>query len=185
MNTNRITILLLAACLATIVSGCGGNAGEAKGYMEDGDAIVVKMSGQTPEFKKELESLFKGAFAGSGLEPAEFEESAGAVKETAGSLEAQGDRARASYARIRKLSGVKDYGDYADLMIQALDLNEKGLKDLDAFLDESIKQVNAPSFDAIGLANGIETFSKQASEISTALQKLQKQAADLKKEKEL
>lgn len=185
MNRNRIAILLLATWLAALAPGCGGNAGKAKGYMEDGDAIIVRMSGQTSRFQKDLEALFKGVFTGSGLEPAAFEQSAVAVIARADALAAEGEKARARYADIKKLSGVKEYQDYADLMIQAIDLNKKGLADLDAFLNESIKQVNAPGFDAIGLADGIDTFSRQAVEISAALQKLQKQAASLKKEKRL
>ncbi|MBU1943889.1 MAG: hypothetical protein KKE36_09500 [Actinobacteria bacterium] len=185
MNRILIATITLVSCLALLASGCGGPQDQAKAYMQEGDAVIVKMAGQTPGFKKDLEDLFKGVFSGDGLEPAEFEQTATALRETANSIKSQGEEARASYAGIQKLSDVEDYKEYAALMVQALDVNEKGLNDLESFLDEAAGQVKAANFDAIVLANGIETFSDKAAQISDDLQKLQKQAADLKKEKGL
>jgi hypothetical protein len=168
-------ICLLVAIFA--VAGCGGDAGRAKDYMNKGDAEVVKLKPVSDRFTKSVSALFSGVFAGGKVDAASFQKDAAGVKTLADQLSAGAREAAKQYALIDGLKDVPSYRKYADL--------EQKVMSLKAFLDKWSAAISSPTFDPVAFVGAAKDFSAQADTASKEIEKLEKEAASLKKSQKL
>jgi hypothetical protein len=176
-------ICLLVAIFA--VAGCGGDAGRAKDYMNKGDAEVVKLKPVSDRFTKSVSALFSGVFAGGKVDAASFQKDAAGVKTLADQLSAGAREAAKQYALIDGLKDVPSYSKYADLEQKVMSLNEDTLAKLKAFLDKWSAAISSPTFDPVAFVGAAKDFSAQADTASKEIEKLEKEAASLKKSQKL
>jgi hypothetical protein len=183
----RGAAIIAIACVvaAVLLAGCGGDAGRAKSYMQQGDAEIAKLQVVSSDLTKSVTALFQGIFAGGKVDAASFQKNAVAVQSQAAKLAAGAALARKQYALIDGLKKVPGYKKYADLQIQALDLNAKGVANLKTFLDKWTPAVAAPGFDPVAFVSASNDLSTQSSTIAASIDKLEKEAAAVKTKEKL
>jgi hypothetical protein len=181
-----VFIIVIAGAVAVLsLSGCGGDAGRAKSYMQQGDAEIAKLQVVSNDLTKSVTALFGGIFAGGKVDAASFQKNAVAVQSQAAKLAAGASLARKQYALIDVLKKVPVYKKYADLQIQALDLNAKGVNNLKAFMDKWTPAVAAPGFDPVAFVSASNDLSTQSNTIAASIDKLEKEAASVKTKEKL
>ncbi len=178
-----MSLVLVVALL--FAASCGGDAAAAKSDMSSGDAALTKLKPTSDELVKQISALFQGVFSGGKVDAASFKKSADAIKVTTGKLSAGAGDAREQYAMIDSLKAVPSYKQYADLQIQAIELNNKQTDSLNAFLDKWSAGVAQPTFDPVTFVGASRDLSVQMDATSAAIAKLEAQAAALKKSKKL
>ncbi|RJP28409.1 MAG: hypothetical protein C4536_12545 [Actinobacteria bacterium] len=124
----RAVVVFLVAALAlsmlAVLAGCGSDADkdEAMQLMKSGDAYMAEVKQMTKDLEAEQTDLAAAALEGdmsaiSGEAGAALQEMVmGILDAIAENLEA----ASAEYEKIIALSGVQDYKDYANKMIEAI-----------------------------------------------------------------
>jgi hypothetical protein len=182
-NTLAAAIVLLM--VAFMAASCGGDPAKAKAYVREGDALLVKIQPVSQDLSSAISELFKAVFAEGKVDAAAFVTGAAKIKEQADRLLSGAESARKEYARVAELEGVTDYARYADYQQQIIELNAKGVADLNAFLDEWAASAEADAFDPVAFVNASRAFAAKADETAAAIGKLENEAAGFKKEMEL
>lgn len=178
-----LVVVALASSLA--LAGCGGDEGKAKEYVSSGDAELAKLRTATEQLSSGVSRLFEGVFAGGQVEAAQFTEGATKVLVLVDKVSAGAALADKQYARVEGLFEVPDYQKYAALKRQAVAKDQEGLDSLKAFLDKWSTAISSASFDPVAFVGDARDFSLKAEAVAVAVEKLESQAAALKKEKGL
>lgn len=176
---------LALSIMLALVSGCGGDASRARGFMSEGDAQLAKMKAISARLTSSTNTLFEGVFAGGKVDAAGFQKDAVAVRKAADEFSAAAVVAKKQYSSIDTLKNVQGYKDYADAQIKALDLNEQGLALLKAFLDKWTPAIAESGFDPVAFVGAAKELSTQSGNIATEIEKLENQAAKVKKAEKL
>ena len=184
---SRFTFVLVALLVtaAILIAGCGVDAGQAEQDIQAGDAAVAKVQPASKQLSAEVSSLLNGVFAGGKVDPATFQKDAAAVRTDANKVLAGTAAAKSEYAKVKGLTGVAGYKEYASLQAQIVDLNDSGLKVLVAFVDKWSPAIAQASFDPVAFVGAAKELSTQSEAIATQIEKLQAQAAALKKAQKL
>lgn len=171
--------------MALMLAGCGGDAGKAKGYVNDGDKALVDLKPASDQFSNSVTDLFKGVFEGGKVDPSTFQKDAAAVKAQAEKVVKGAEGAKAEYVKVAALKDVPFYKEYADDQVKIIDLNTKAMGSLNEFLDKWSQSVGSSSFDPVAFVNAARDFSVMADATAVEIEKLEKAASKLKKEKKL
>ena len=187
MNHWKLTTLIISALLAAVlfVAGCGGDTGQAKAYVSRGDADVVKLQPVSNRLTKSVEALFSGVFAGGKVDATAFKKDAASVRSLAEELSTGANVASKQYALVDGLKDVPAYKKYADLEQKVISRNEEGLSRLKAFLDKWSAAISSPNFDPVAFVGDARDFSTMADKTAAEIEKLEKEAASLKKSQKL
>lgn len=181
-----ICLALLPAILAIVCAcGCGGDAARAKAYMEQGDAELVKMKPISLRLTKSTDQMFEQIFANGKVDTASFKKNSEAVSKAADELAAAAAVARQRYSSIDSLKEVGGYKKYGQVRIKELALNDQGLEQLKAFVDAWNKAISESAFDPVAFVGAAKELSGQSANIATEIEKLEKQAAEVKKSEKL
>ncbi len=194
MKKLLVAMLVAALCLSTLalVAGCGGdkNKDEAKSYMKKGDeyidAVETTWEGleekQTEIATKAIGgdySAFTGE-AGTALKK-EFEDTFTAIGKDI-------DAAYAEYKKITGLDGVQDYKDYAEKMMEAIELMKKQLTAAQTLLTKLSDALTAlaqgQQVDLITMMMESEEMT-MLQELGDDIDKLMKEAEQIKLDKKL
>jgi hypothetical protein len=182
-------VLVLSLSVAVLVTGCSGDLGSARAYVKKGDETIVVIERNSRSLGSSIEKTFTGLYneisAGKTPSPAPFVASAREMKSLADGMLSDAAEARRQFAKVRDLKGVPYYRKYADLKIKVIDANVEGLKQLETFLDETQKKLSASPFDPVAFQLYVNQFSSSLQKKGEETGKLQKQAEDLKKQKQL
>jgi hypothetical protein len=124
-----VVVLLVAALSLTMLSllgGCGGEANkdEAQSLMNSGDNYMSEVQLSTEELQTMQGDLTAAAMGG---DPSALTGEAGAamqkqVEDILNSMQTNLEAAKAEYEKILALDGVQDYKDYANKMLEAVDV---------------------------------------------------------------
>jgi hypothetical protein len=187
LNRWKCAVAVIATLLAAtlLAAGCGGDTGRARDYMIKGEAEIAKLQPVSESLTKSVEALFNGVFSGGRVDAASFQKDAAVVKKQVEQLSAGAKSAAKQYALIDGLKDVPSYKKYADLQQKVLSLNEEGFSKLSTFLDKWSPAIASPNFDPVAFVGAARDFSAQAQTTATEIEKLEKQAAALKKSQKL
>ncbi|MHB8895377.1 MAG: hypothetical protein ACYC99_09410 [Candidatus Geothermincolia bacterium] len=180
-----VAVVLTLCILLLALDGCGGEASRAKGFMEQGDAQLVKMKPISARLTKITNTLYSGVFAGGKVDAAGFQKNSAEVVKAADELAAAASVAEKKYAGINSLKTVTGYKKYADLQVKALGLNEQGLTQLKSFLARWTPAIAAAGFDPVAFVGAAKELSTQSTAIADQIEKLETEAAQVKKSEKL
>lgn len=169
----------------SLVCGCGGSADKARGYMNSGDSLLADLKPASEEFSKSVSAIFDGVFAGGKVEVKTFEREAADVKRQSEKLASGARKAKTEYGMILSLEGVGDYRKYAQAQLEIIDLNAEALDKLNGFLDEWSRAAAADAFDPVAFVNASMRFGETSDKLASRIEKLEKEAVELKKAKGL
>jgi uncharacterized lipoprotein YehR (DUF1307 family) len=116
------SVLLLSASLAPAITGCGGDTGQAKTYMEQADASFEDATAAALELQKAQEGAL-GAIVGQ--DPAAFVTTGSLlpdIKQGIDDYEKVLKAARAEYEKMNTLKDVAPYKTYAKKMVEIIDV---------------------------------------------------------------
>ena len=124
----KLIALLFIATLIFTCAGCGDNAGKAKKYIESGDAYEERVSELTDELQGKssdfrafaLERLKQGQMPNEFTEEWKplMDECVTLIDEIFENLQS----AESEYMKIKELEDVEEYKEYADMMLQFIDI---------------------------------------------------------------
>lgn len=126
----RVLVIALAAALAlsmlAVLAGCGGDANkdDAKALMQAGDNYMSEVDIALTELTEMQTELATTAMGGD-MSAVTGEAGAAMTEQVMGILDTIAENlelAKAEYEKILALDGVQDYKDYANLMIEAIDI---------------------------------------------------------------
>jgi enamine deaminase RidA (YjgF/YER057c/UK114 family) len=181
-----ILVAVLSLTMLSLLGGCGGEADkeEAQSLMKSGDNYMSEVQLATEELQAMQGDLTASAMGG---DTAALTGEAGAamqaqVEEILDSMEASLKAAQGEYEQILALDGVEDYKEYANTMLEAIDVYLEQLgytRELIGMLVESLSAMAASgSFDLTALMGLME------SEAYTKIEELGNQGDELVEEAE-
>jgi len=184
----RALVIVLAAALAlsmlAVLAGCGGDANkdEAKGLMQAGDNYMSEVDIALTELTEMQTELATTAMGGD-MSAVTGEAGAAMTEEVMGILDTIAENlelAKAEYEKILALDGVQDYKDYANLMIDAVDIY---LEQLDYTSELVVTLIDA--LEAMAQGQDIDILSMMMdSEELTMIEELGEQGDDIRTEAE-
>lgn len=182
-------VVLLGLALSGMLQGCGGDKGKAREYLVRGDKAIVIIENKSETLGGDTETMFTDLFgalsSGKAPDVASFARNSGDIKTLVDEMIGKAASAKSWFSKIATLEDVPDYSRYADLKIKIIDANVAGLKQLKAFVDEAGNKLAAKPFDLIAFQTFVTEFGDSIQKQGEESAELQKQAADLKKEKVL
>lgn len=180
-------VVLLGLALSGMLEGCGGDKGKAREYLVRGDKAIVIIENKSETLGGDTETMFTDLFgalsSGKAPDVASFARNSGDIKTLVDEMIGKAVSAKSWFSKIATLEDVPDYSRYADLKIKIIDANVAGLKQLKAFVDEAGNKLAAKPFDLIAFQTFVTEFGDSIQKQGEESAELQKQAADLKKEK--
>ncbi len=186
---NLTLVVFLGIALSGMLEGCGGDRGKAREYLERGDKIIVVIEKKSETVGSDTQTMFTDLFgalsSGKAPDVASFARDSAQIKTVVDGMIAKAARAKSSFEKVSTLEDVPDYARYVDLKIKIIDRQVAGLKQLETFLDEAGNRLAAKPFDLIAFQTFVTGFGDSIQKQGEESGKLQKQAADLKKEKKL
>jgi hypothetical protein len=183
MRKASVALVVLAMIAALVVaSGCGGNEGAAKSYMNKGDALLKKVESQYTIISTKTTKLIGDYTGGKNTEPTGVKTQISQITALLDKAKAGGAAARAQYSKILPLTGVPDYVAYAKLQIKVVDDLAKANEDIRGIL--AAVQVSSSTGKTPDVAK-ITALSDELQKLSNEIDALLKQANDLKKSKDL
>jgi hypothetical protein len=124
---NTITLLFIIAIIL-LIAGCGDNTSRAKEYLNNGDAYEKRVSELAGELQSTSSDFYTFGYekAKQGQMPDEFIEEWKPLMDDCINLIDQVfeslQNAESEYMKIKGLEGVEEYKEYADMMIQYIDI---------------------------------------------------------------
>ncbi len=193
MSSIRTGTLALTAVLvvvtALLASGCGGDAGKARGYVEQGNELIAAVEKQGEELGALMDSafsdLYKEISSGSKPDVVSFASAAADMESLADDMITRARKAKAAFERVDTLEDVPGYVKYADLKIRIIDSNIKGLEELKAFLKEAGEKLAASDFDLMAFQSFVTQYGESVKTLGEEGGKLQEQAEALWKSEKL
>ena len=191
MGRTGILALLTAVVVALVSlgSGCGGDSGRAREYTQKGDQLIAAIEKNSEKLGSRIDraftSLYGDVSSGKAPDVASFNSSAGRIGALAAEMKVQASKARSFFEKVDSLVEVPYYQKYADLKLQIIDENVKGLEQLEAFLQGAKSRLAASPFDPIAFQAFVTEFGEAVQKLGEEGGKLQEQARELKKEKNL
>ena len=184
----KVLVIALAAALAlsmlAVLAGCGGDANkdEAKALMQAGDNYMSEVDIALTELTEMQTELATTAMGGD-MSAVTGEAGAAMTEEVMGILDTIAENlelAKAEYEKILALDGVQDYKDYANLMIDAVDIY---LEQLDYTSELVVTLIDA--LEAMAQGQDIDILSMMMdSEELTMIEELGEQGDDIRTEAE-
>ncbi|MBN2169544.1 MAG: hypothetical protein JW738_09890 [Actinobacteria bacterium] len=180
-----VAVLLLAISSMAIV-GCGGGDTEtAKKYMKTADTAAAALQKKSEDIMNSMMEIFMPALQGdvAGIDANTIPELAAQMSELGG----EADAVKADYEKITKLEGVPDYVEYANAMIEWVDIYQETL----AYADEMFAQITPiidellKTGDTSAFMTALTSISGEQGDIQKKLEDQQKKAEKIKKEKNL
>lgn len=174
--------LILSLALSLIATaGCGNDAAKAKEFMEEGDKYWNEAATLSGDMNDKLNYLYL-------QQPIETSEqfAAGAqeVETVLDKLDEIMSSAKAAYEKILDLSGVPDYVDYAEKMVEAVEkgqtvivMTRQMLSDTEAAI-RTAEQGIPPDYD-------ITEAKSEILDVGREIDELENEAQDIKREKDL
>ena len=153
--------------------------------MTQGDKDLAAMKPMSDQLVKQISNTFQGVFAGGKVDGAAFVKSAQNIKLTTAKMTKAAAAAKAQYAEVDTLKSVPFYKEYADDRIKSIELAQQQPDSLNAFLDKWSAAMSQSNFDPVAFVAASRDLSVQMDATSTAIAKLEAQAAALKKSKNL
>ena len=185
-----VALVILAVTVAAAgLTGCGGDSGKARQYVQQGDKTIVVIDTKSKTLGNDMEKLFNGLYdkisKGETPDVAAFKSSAGEIKAMAHEMIRLAGTAKAELKKVDALKKVPYYKKYADLKIKIIDANVAGLNQLKRFLDESTAMLTAKPFDPTSFQSFVTEFADSIAKEGDQAGKLQEQANSLKKKQNL
>lgn len=180
-------IAVLTLTLLAFLAGCGGDANkdEAKGYMETGDSDMDAVQMDWATLDEMQAEMATGLMEGTALTPEELEALGQEYEERFASLKGGLDAAEGEYKKIIALDGVQDYKDYANKMIEAINIYRQALEAAIAVADQATTMLEAGASmeDLMGMMQSEELA--MVGELRDEGDKLVKEASQIKLDKKL
>jgi hypothetical protein len=186
-----LVLLLALGLVGLLVAGCGKgeNTAEAKAKMSEGDQayqaakdLFTKLQQKQSELGGSLATGDYSKFTGPAGEALEKE-----VTQSLADIEAKLREAEGAYEEILGMEGLKDYKDYAELMLQATRKRQEMLPLIKTLLEELKKMVMAGAagqkVDFTALLQREEL--KKVTDLGSEADSLEKQADKVKADKKL
>lgn len=179
----------LAALFAVPLAGCGGDLARAREYAGNGDRLVaaVEETGRLlqNEMSQAFDAVIQAIGAGGAPDVSVFTAAAAKMRSRADSMLERAAAARTEYARVNSLKDPGSYREYADLRMRVIDTNTGGLRQLEDFLDEAKRRLAADPFEPIAFQIFVTRFGEDIQAVGVEAGKLEKQARDLKKNRNI
>ncbi len=186
-----LVLLLALGLVALMLAGCGKgeNTAEAKARMSEGDQayqaakdLFSKLQQKQSELGGVLATGDYSKFTGPAGEALELE-----VTQMLLDIEGNLEEADQAYRAILAMEGLKDYKEYAELMVQAVEKRQAMLPMIKALLEELKKMI------AAGAAGQKVDFTvllqreelKKITDLGSEADSLEKQADKVKADKKL
>lgn len=183
MRKALFAVVALVVVLAIGAScGCGGNSEKARGFMQKGDALLKVVEGQYTEISQKTTTLVTDYSAGKNTEPTGVQASIDEITALLDKARTGGDAASAEYAKILSLKGVSDYVDYAATQIEVIGKLNEANEEVRAMLD--VIKVSSTTGQPPDVQK-LTALSTNLQELSSEIDKLIKEANDIKKSKDL
>jgi hypothetical protein len=185
-STVLAAVLVAVALLGGVLTGCGGEQSKARAYLkvahEEGLKVTKNLANLSKK-EKELTQLYEktGQVTPQNLESVrkpylELVELIGAVKVFA-------DETKSEYDKVLKLKDVKQYKDFANLQIKALDLLTKQMGFMGDYYSVFNKvaedQAAGRPIDGAAVNSRVDALSAELVKVIQEIQKSKKDAADI------
>lgn len=177
--------MLVTVAMVISMMGCGGDTGKAREYMNQGDEYWTEAASASESMQENLNTLVTDLANGEYTSSADFKGDADDVIEETEEVIDGAKKAKAEYEKIKALSGVEDYVEYADLMIEAADKGTKAGNEIVDFLDKLSDTVAAEEAGQAYDYSFVSSDSEAISELGEDIEDLETQAQELKSQKNL
>lgn len=185
-----VALVILAVTVAAAgLSGCGGDSGKGRQYVQRGDKRIAVIDTKSKTLGNDMENLFNGLYDKISKDEtpdvAAFESRASEIKAMADEMIRLTGTAKAEFNKVDALKKVPYYKKYAGLKFKIIAANVAGLNQLKSFLDESTARLTAKSFDLTAFQSFVTEFADSIAKQGDQTGKLQEQANNLKKKQNL
>ncbi len=171
-------VAVLVGALSTLLVGCGGDAKQAKQYMEQGDKLAQQLQQEAQQWQTDVTASMKDV-----SDKAKYAAAIDKAKSSANELSRTAGEAKAEFQKIKGLKGVDNYVKYADLQIEALDKFQQLIRITNSFFDQVVAMVNAG--DIGGITNAQTAYENQVNALGAEIGKLDEEAQKLKADENL
>ena len=122
-----LSVLLLCGTLvlATLAAGCDTATGEAREFMERGNAILTELGPVIDTMYESIWELSGEIVEGEITSSSQYESASVFIRADNDEYKRQLDEAKGEFEKILELNGVDDYAEYAQLRLEAIE-NAKG-----------------------------------------------------------
>ncbi|MBU1671691.1 MAG: hypothetical protein KKF41_00940 [Actinobacteria bacterium] len=149
----RYAALILAMlALLLLLPGCGEPTGQAKEYMTEADAALVKVEPVYTDMVQAIVTLALDYAEGVNTEPAGVTAELDGIDRQLAETRSGTDQARREYEKIYKLNGVHDYKEYALVQEEYLDLldaTRSTVTEVKDILKASVESGQAPDINTL------------------------------------
>lgn len=183
-----IAIALMAITPLPLV-GCGSDRDRARGYVENGNAILAgvqsRYGGTGDRVDKIFDEVSGSMDSGKNPDPAAFEKSVREIKKELKDEAKEAERSRAEFEKVDGLAGVGGYRKYAGLRVSVIELFLRGAETLEGYLDGAIEMVLSEEHDPALILGSADELSAEMEKLGVNAASLEESARKLKKEQRL
>ncbi len=180
-----IATLVISTLVLTLV-GCGGDAGKAQEYMDEGDLINAENRVKAYDMAQKMETLLGQIQADiasqKAIDPEKLKTEVDDIKRIVDELKAGGKESKATFEKIKKLKDVDDYARYADVTIDQIDLSINLLNEMEKYLNDSVSMFDQPEPDMAAWGQASIDYANKTAEMAKAYEVLDVEAAKIKVE---
>lgn len=156
-------------------------------YMEKGDEYWQETKDLTMEMMLEVIDLETALSEVTTV--SEYDAAVGPIEAMADDVLENADRTASEYRKIDELSGVDDYKEYADIMLEAIDTGEEAiaitLRMLKTARDIMSAVEQGQPIDDATIMSSLEQDAQEVEDLGAELDELEMEALELKNDKDL
>lgn len=113
--------LVLVVSLGIALTGCGGDTGKAKEYIDNAEVIIEEVGENSSEMETHIDTIFTELAGGEVTSSARADELAKGLADATDDLIKEADKAKTELEKVATLEGVDEYQEYALLRISVID----------------------------------------------------------------
>jgi uncharacterized lipoprotein YehR (DUF1307 family) len=179
-----LTAIALVAALAISLPGCqSSNESKAKEYIQNAEE-VQETSYDPDEVEKQSEEVFTGiataAQSGTPLDSSTIEKAEDLLFKMDEGIERM-NKAKTEYQKVKDLSDVEAYKEYADLEIQSIELYEQFSAPMIDIVDYSVANMGSSGFNGEEVLQKLQAFLENYSSDTGKLSEMENEIDELRK----
>ena len=135
--------LVLVVSLGLALTGCGGDTGKAKEYINNAGVIIEEVEGESSEMEAQIETIFTELESGEVNSSARADELAKGLADASDDLISKANEAKLELEKVASLEGVDEYQEYALLRISVIDNITEFIQSTEKYLNDFSKTLAA------------------------------------------
>lgn len=183
-----VALLVVAAVVLVLIFVVfSGDTGKARDLVKKSDALMAEVKSKGEKVGESVDSLLTGF--GDIASPEQYEQTADEIRAMTRATRAALEKAQSGYKEILGLDGVVSYKEYANAVIDLIDVDLEQVQLVDEYLEFISQQFAAAAagqqVESQAVAERTSEFIASLNEMSPRVDELKAKAEKIKKEKKL